>query len=497
LRLELQDIRKSFNRIEVLSGVDLSVTGGEILAIVGENGAGKSTMVRVISGAHPPDSGQILIDGEPVALRRPEDAMQRGIHVIYQEFLHNIFPHLSIAENLFVRDDEGRFGSLFVDKRKMRNEAMQVMEQIGLKVDPDAPAQSLSVAELQMLEIVKSLSHNIELLVLDEPTAALDEKEASRLFLLIDSLKKEGIAIVYITHRLEEVMRIADRVIVLRNGRVTLDRLTKTTTASEIVAAMVGRSLEDFYPKESHVTGDTAVKVSNAACADKFKDLSFIVRSGEVLGIGGVAGCGKGEVLRALFGVNPLSAGALALEGRTVEVKSPKQAIELGIGYISPDRQAEGLFLKQPIFDNVSIVSLDEFVALGVIRSAEEKERVEAVVKGLNVRFIHRDAEAGSLSGGNQQKLLFGRWMMKKPKIMLMEEPTRGVDIGAKAEIYKLINAQAKSGTAIVLVSSDLPELIAMSDRVLVMREGKIVAELSGVENNQSNILHYALGSNT
>lgn len=493
--IELRNIHKSFGGVEVLSGVDLTVHGGEIVALVGENGAGKSTLTRVISGAHPPESGSILIDGEVVELKQPQDAMAYGIQVIYQEFLNNIFPQLTVAENLFTLDERGRFGRMFVNKRKMVREARAMMATIGLIADPNAPANSLTVAELQMLEIVKSMGHNIRMLILDEPTAALDDQESRRLFEQIELLKKAGICIVYISHRLEEVFRISDRVVVLRNGQVALESETAKVTERDVVSAMVGHTIEDFYPKEHHATEDIVLSVRNASSAGRFSDVSFEVRAGEVLGIGGVFGCGKGDVLRALFGITPLNRGEVVLNGERVKVKSPGQAIALGIAYITPDRQAEGLCLQQSVSDNISLASLAGFSLGGVVRRKSERMSTNSVVSELRIRVASGDVEVGHLSGGNQQKVVFGRWVLTKPKVLLMEEPTRGVDIGAKAEIYRIINEQAAAGAAVILVSSDLPELVAMSDRLAVMRGGQIVAELHGSDLNQQKLLEYALES--
>jgi ribose transport system ATP-binding protein len=493
--LELRNIHKSFAETEVLTGVNLTVRSGEVVALVGENGAGKSTLTRIISGAHRPDGGEIVIDGENVELRRPQDAMARGIQVIYQEFLNNIFPHLSVAENLFTLDKAGRFGRLFVSKRRMRREASVLTSRIGLDVDPAALAESLSVAELQMLEIAKSTGEIISLLILDEPTAALDEQESKRLFDQIDALKKAGIAVIYISHRLEEVFRISDRIVVLRNGAVVLEEETRQSTERGIVAAMVGKTIDDLYPKENHSTSRIALSLRGVSSGEHFEDVSIDVRAGEVLGIGGVMGCGKGSVLRALFGLIPITGGEVHLDGVAVPIPSPQAAIDLGIAYIPPDRQSEGLCLQQSISENISLASLVRFSPAGVVQRKAEQAETQQVISSLGIRAASMDVEVGRLSGGNQQKVLFGRWIMTKPRVLLMEEPTRGVDIGAKAEIYRIINAQAASGAAIILVSSDLPELIAMSDRVAVMRQGRLVAELEGSDITQQKLLEHALES--
>ncbi len=495
MKVSLHDIHKSFGETEVLTGVTLEVNGGEVLALVGENGAGKSTLTRIISGAHLPDSGEIRIDDQPVNLRRPQDAMARGIQVIYQEFLHNIFPHLTVAENLFTLDEAASFGRYFVSKSRMAREAKELMARIGMSVDPAALADSLSVAELQMLEIAKSMAHDTKLLILDEPTAALDEHESERLFEQIKIMRDAGIAIVYISHRLEEVFRISDRIVVLRNGSVALAGQAGALTEREVVTAMVGKTLDDFYPKEFHATHEVVLELHMLSAPAHFDRIDLEVRAGEVLGIGGVLGCGKGSVLRALFGLQPHSSGWVSVNGERVTINSPHAAIEAGFAYITPDRQAEGLCLQQSVAHNISLASLAEMSHGGVMRIRDERRATNAIISSLNVKAASAEASVGSLSGGNQQKVLFGRWMMTGPRILLMEEPTRGVDIGAKAEIYRIINQQASRGVAVILVSSDLPELVAMSDRVAVMRQGKIVAELTGDELTQNRVLEYALES--
>jgi ABC-type sugar transport system ATPase subunit len=494
MRLQLNDIHKSFGDTRVLSGVDLTVEGGEVIALVGENGAGKSTLTRVISGAYQPDRGQITVDGEPVSLDTPQDAMSHGIQVIYQEFRQNIFPHLSVAENLFTLDEQAEFGRFFVNKAKMRARAGELLALIGLDIDPSTPVDQLSVAQTQMLEIAKTAGHDMRLLILDEPTAALDEQESERLFEQIERLRASGVAIVYISHRLEEVFRLSQRIVVLRNGTVALEAPTSSLTEREVVSAMVGRTIEDFYPKESHGRDDVVLRCSGLTGADFF-EVGLDVRAGEVLGIGGVFGCGKGSVLRALFGLVPSAAEHLSIAGTDFTPASPARAIDAGVGYIPPDRQAEGLCLQQSVSDNISLASLDGFTTGPFVSRGRERAATQDVIDQLSIRTRSGSSEVGTLSGGNQQKALFGRWVMTAPRVLLMEEPTRGVDVGAKAEIYRIINEQAAQGVAIILVSSDLPELVAMSDRLLVMRQGRVVAELTDDDLSEQKLLEHALES--
>ena len=494
MRIELHNIHKRFGETEVLSGIDLTVEAGEVLALVGENGAGKSTLTRVVSGAHQPDSGRIVIDGEHIVLSSPQEALALGIQVIYQEFRHNIFPHLTVAENLFTLDDGGEFGRFFVSKAKMARRARELLDVIGLDIDPHTPVRELSVAQMQMLEIAKTAGHNMELLILDEPTAALDEQESERLFEQIEQLRNSGVAIIYISHRLEEVFRLSQRVVVLRNGTVALEAPTASLDERQVVSAMVGRTIEDFYPKASHGRDEIVLTCRGLSGADFF-GIDLDVRAGEVLGIGGVFGCGKGSVLRALFGIVPSSSAQLTIAGTNYLPSAPDRAIDAGVGYIPPDRQAEGLCLQQSVSANISLASLGSLVNGPLVRRASERRSTDAVIGDLGIRTPSGASEVGTLSGGNQQKALFGRWVMSHPKVLMMEEPTRGVDVGAKAEIYRIINEQAAAGVAIILVSSDLPELVAMSDRLLVMRQGAVVAELTGNDLTEQKLLEHALES--
>jgi ABC-type sugar transport system ATPase subunit len=492
--LRLSGVHKSFAENRVLRGVDLQVSGGEVVALVGENGAGKSTLTRIISGVYRPDEGVVVVDGEQVSFRDPQDAMTRGIQVIYQEFRQNLFPHLSVAENLFVREEGRRFGRLLVSKKRMAKEAAELLAAIGVQVDPRAEVGRLSVAEQQMVEIAKAIGHHLDLLILDEPTAALDDRESEQLFAQVRRLRQDGVAIVYISHRLDEVFALADRVVVLRDGMVALEGATSALTQDEVVAAMVGRTVADFYPKQANATSRTVLSVRGLTRPGAFEDVDLDVRAGEVLGLGGVMGSGRTQLLRALFGTHRVNAGSVELDGSPVRITSPAVAIRNGIAYVTPDRQAEGLCTGRSVSENISLASLRTFSErLGIVRRRHESSRVVDVMGRLRVRASSPSVEVGTLSGGNQQKALFAKWVMTGPRVLLMEEPTRGVDVGAKTEIYRIINELTAEGVAIVLVSSDLPELVAMSDRVLVLRSGRIVAQLTGGRITQHAVLEHAL----
>lgn len=494
MAVEIVDIHKSFGENEVLRGISLSLAPGEIVSLVGENGAGKSTLTSIISGAHKQDSGQILIDGTEHRFSAPQQAMAEGIQVIYQEIKQNLFPHLDVATNLFARDHERSFGSLFVRKNLMHATAAEVLARVGLDVDTRAPVSSLSVGEQQMVQIAKTIHNKVRVLILDEPTAALDQRESEQLFEQVNKLKSEGVAIIYISHRLPEVFALSDHIVVLRDGQVSLRGTPDELTEKQVVAAMVGEQVDDFYPKEEHATSTERLVVSGLCRGDDFHDVSFTVNAGEVLGIGGVMGSGKSEILRSLFGLEQAQ-GQVRIDGKDARAKSPKQAISRSIAYLTPDRQAEGLALGQSIAHNQSLATLEEISAGGIVSRSRERARSLEVSGKLNIKTTSVNALVSSLSGGNQQKVLLARWLLSNPKVLLMDEPTRGVDVGAKAEIYRIIQNAAAEGMAVVMVSSDLPELVEMSDRVIVMRNGTPVAELSGPQLTQHSVLEHALES--
>lgn len=491
MAISLRGITKSFGPNNVLRGIDLDIAPGEIVSLVGENGAGKSTLTRIIAGAYRPDSGQLMIDGAARSYHVPQDAMADGIQVIYQELRNNLFPQLDVASNIFAHDGTGEFGRFFVNKDKMHRRAAELLTQVGIDVDTRLPVGRLSFGEQQLVQIARCLNHSVRLLILDEPTAALDERESELLFNQVRKLQAAGVSIIYISHRLPEVFALSDRIVVMRDGQVSLSGSPAELTEQGVVAAMVGGEVENFYPKEHHATDRVRLSVKDLSSSG-VNNVSFQVHAGEVLGIGGVMGSGKGEVLRALYGLLD-SHGTVALDGKNVTLNSPQQAIAAGIAYLTPDRQAEGLTLAQPISHNQSLATLEAITRNGVVDRKQERERSQDISARLNIKCTSIDDAVGTLSGGNQQKVLLARCLLSNPAILLMEEPTRGVDVGAKAEIYSIINDVAAQGVAVVLVSSDLPELVEMSDRVLVMREGSINAELSAPTLTQQAVLEHAM----
>lgn len=494
MSIEIRDIHKSFGENEVLKGISLSLAPGEVVSLVGENGAGKSTLTSIISGAHKQDSGQLFIDGTEHRFATPQQAMAQGIQVIYQEIKQNLFPHLDVASNLFARDHESQFGTFFVRKKLMHERASRVLESVGLKLDTRALVSSLSVGEQQMVQIAKSIHHKVRLLILDEPTAALDQSESEQLFEQINKLREQGVAIIYISHRLPEVFALSDHIVVLRDGQISLRGTPEELTETQVVSAMVGEQVEDFYPKEQHATDRQRLVVSNFSSPGSFENINFEVHAGEVLGMGGVMGSGKSEILRCLFGLQKYT-GEILIDQKPVRPRTTRQAIDNSIAYLTPDRQAEGLVLAQSIAHNQSLATLAEITAAGLVNRQQEQQRSEAMRTKLNIKSTSIHAPVSSLSGGNQQKVLLARWLLCNPKVLLLDEPTRGVDVGAKAEIYRIIQQAAAEGMAVVMVSSDLPELVEMSDRVIVLRAGAQVAHLAGSDLTQQSVLEHALES--
>lgn len=495
-RLRLRSITKSYAENRVLHGIDFDIAPGEVVGLVGENGAGKSTLVRIITGAIRPDGGELEVNGDPVTLHGVHDGMHHGIHAIYQELQHNLFPQRSVAENIFMLDEGRRFGRLVTRRPAMKKAAKELLATVGMPIDPDAKVGDLSVSEQQMVEVASAISKQLSLLILDEPTAALDEQESGRLFDQIRSLQASGVSIIYVSHRLEEVFELADRIVVLRDGLVSVEGQAAELAQAAVVRAMVGRPIENFYPKEHHVGSDVTLAVRHASKRGAFRDVSFEVRAGEILGIGGALGCGRGPLLRALFGELRIDAGTVEVRGSQVRLTSPNQAITAGIGYVTEERQRDGLCLQRSISDNVTLVKARAFSTLGgVMRKRRELAATASVMDQLSIRANSAGDLVGQLSGGNQQKVLFGKWLVANPALLLLEEPTRGVDVGAKVEIYQYLNQLTAQGVAVVLVSTDLPELCEMSDRVMVMRDGAVVAMLDEEAISQEEVLRHSLGS--
>jgi ribose transport system ATP-binding protein len=489
LVLEMRGIDKSFPGVHALRGVDLHVARGEVLGLVGENGAGKSTLIKILSGAYTRDRGEIRVNGELVENATPYEMIRRGVAVIYQEA--SLAPHLTSAENIFMgRLPKTQYG--LIDWNELERKTRAVGQQLGLQLHPRARVQQLSVAQRQMVEIAKALSRDARLIVLDEPSAVLGDSELEGLFAVIRRLKAQGVAFIYISHRLNEVFQIADRVTVMKDAQVVGTDAIQNFDAPRLIRMMVGRELGEIYPTRKHSIGREALRVQNLSRRRVLHNISFAVREGEILGIAGLAGSGRTEILRALLGADAHDGGELFVFGERVRIQSPQHAIRLGIGLLPEDRKTDGLLLRQNVAFNVSIARLSPFARRGFLQLKQERRGVQEYVQRLNIRTPSVTAPMRNLSGGNQQKTVFAKWLNADCKILLVDEPTRGVDVGAKREIYQLMADLTARGVAIIMVSSELPEILGMSDRVLVMREGHLTAELERGQATEERIMYYA-----
>jgi ribose transport system ATP-binding protein len=482
--LEMRGISKTFPGTKALSNVSLKAWGGEILSLMGENGAGKSTLMKVLSGAYQADpGGEILIDGQPVDISNPHVAREAGIAIIYQEL--SLLPNLSVAENIFFGREPSRSG--MIDRRGMRESCRDVLQRLGATFTPSTIVAQLSIAERQLVEIARALHARSRILVMDEPTTTLTSRETDRLFDLMRQLRADGLAIIYISHRMAEIYELSDRVSVLRDGTYVGTLEKDDISAEKLVKMMVGRDLGSFY-KHDHVAkagrarGEPVLTVEGVTDGGRrVKPASFTLYGGEVLGLAGLVGSGRTELARLIYGADPKAGGRVLIDGKPVEIRSPKDGLDAGITYLTEDRKHQGLFLDMSVKDNVnfSVIGRDAFRG-GVLNRRKAAERAKSSIAELKIRVASPAIEVGSLSGGNQQKVLLSRWLEAKPRVMILDEPTRGVDIGAKAEIYRIIDQLAQNGIAVLVISSELPEIMGICDRILVMREGHIEGEVGG-----------------
>lgn len=490
--LRMKGITKTYPGVRALDSVDLEVARGEVHALVGENGAGKSTLMKILAGAQSMDSGEIFLNGQQVHITSPQKAMDLGISIIYQEF--NLIPYLNAAENIFLGREPRAMLPGFINFAKMYSEAQKVIDQLGVRLNVRTPVNQLSVAQQQMVEIAKATSRNAVIIAMDEPSATLTEHELENLFALIRSLKRQGVSIIYISHRLEEIFDIADRVTVLRDGHLVGTKPVSETNRDEIIRMMVGRELGEKIPKQPAEIKLPALTVSHLTRKGVLEDISFTVHQGEILGIAGLVGAGRTEVARAIFGADRIDSGEIRLNGRAVEIRSPRDAIRLGIGLVPEDRKALGLILAMVVRENISLANLDSLTRFGFIRRREERLVATSFIKDLMIKTPSTEQQVQNLSGGNQQKVVLAKWLFTKSKVLIFDEPTRGIDVGSKVEIYQLMNRLAASGVAIIMISSELPEILGMSDRILVMHEGRIAGELSREEATQEKIMWLATG---
>ncbi|MGX9133315.1 sugar ABC transporter ATP-binding protein [Rummeliibacillus sp. JY-2-4R] len=490
--IEMTGIDKAFNGNVVLKDVQFSLLDGEIHALMGENGAGKSTLMKILTGIYGRDAGVIKVDGKEVDFKSPKEAEAMGIAVIHQEL--NILPDLTVAQNLFLGNEQTFGKSGILKTKKMNAEASRILSQLGLDIDVKTSAGNLSVGKQQIIEIAKAIETHAKVIIMDEPTAALTDREIETLFKTIRKLQSQGVSFVYISHRMEEIFAICDRITILRDGQYVGVRVIKETNFDEIVKMMVGRELGDRFPDRNAVIGDVKLEVKGLTRNGYCEDINFKLRKGEVLAIAGLMGAGRTEVAQALFGYRKMNKGELFIDGQKVKISNPLQAKRLGIAYVTEDRKSEGLVVDFSIKDNIMLTNLDKASNMGIINGAKEISFVENLMKKLGVRSSGANQRAKSLSGGNQQKVVIAKWLGNEPKILILDEPTRGVDIGAKKEIYQIINNLAEQGVAILMISSELPEVIGMADRVLVMHEGKITGEVKKEEMTQEKIMYYATG---
>lgn len=488
--LRATNISKAFMGNKVLHDISLCLYAGECLALVGENGAGKSTLMKILSGIYSMDGGEICINGQPVVISSPKDAQKYGISIIHQEL--NLIPNLSVAQNIFLGRELQKDG--ISDDRRMYREAKALFDEMKVSIDPNAPIVSYTVAEQQIVEISRVLSQNADIIIMDEPTAALSVEETTRLFEIIDKLKKAGKSIIYISHRLEEIFRIAERICVLRDGRL-VKTLTPQAQVQEVVEAMAGQSIQDFYPKEHFDPGSVVLKAENLSDGKKFFDINFEVHEGEVYGIAGLLGAGQTQLARSIYGLNRLQTGSIVLNGDPYHHPTPKRSISMGLGMITEDRKTEGLVQRMSIRENATLSPFAPIHgAMGVIRTAKERMLATESVRNYSIKCESIQQEVLLLSGGNQQKVVLARALAPMPKVVIMCEPTRGVDVNGKVEIYRIINELLRQRKAVILVSSEIPEVLGMSDRVAVMYKGRFVFEKARSGLTQEEIMYYATG---
>mgnify|MGYP000910263697 CR=1 FL=1 len=491
IKLEMKNISIEFPGVKALSNVNFEMTGGTIHALIGANGAGKSTLMKVLAGANTHYTGEIYVDGKPVEIRSPKSAKDLGIEIVFQEVDTALVPYLSVSENIFLGREIKTAG--LVDRTRMNKEAKRWLDMVGLNISPMTLVNKLSIGIQQMVEIAKALSTNSKILIMDEPTSALTAKEIEDLFLIINKLKKEGCGIVYISHRLEELEHIVDRVTILRDGQYINSMNFKDTSLPEIISNMVGRDIKEKFPRVTCKRGKKILEVRKLNAGRMVRNINFDLYEGEIVGIAGLMGAGRTETTRAIFGVDPKASGEIILDGKTIKIEEPMDAISQGIVLVPEDRKKDGLCTKLSIRENIALPNLDIICKkAGIINSKIEKEMANNTVSDLKIKLPNVEVNAGSLSGGNQQKVVVGKWLRRKSRVVIFDEPTRGIDVAAKVEIYNLMNNLKQQGIGVLFVSSELPEILGISDRIIVMCDGKITGELNVEEATQDIILQYA-----
>lgn len=491
MHIKMENIWKSFGTNSVLEGVDVDIKPATVHALMGENGAGKSTLMNILTGLHKKDQGKIYLDNKEVNYTDINESEAVGIYFIHQEI--NDYPEMTVLQNIFVGSEiTNKFG--FLDNQKMKEKAKSVFKTLAINIDLDTKIKDLSVGQRQLIEIAKTLMKDAKFIIMDEPSASLMTEEIERLFKIIKDLKSKGVTVVYISHRMEEIFEICDYITVMRDGKSVDTKTVSDSNYDDVVKKMVGREITDYYPEKNNEIKNTIFEAKNLSSNGVFDNINFHVREGEILGFSGLMGSGRTEIMRAIFGLDPLDKGEIFLKDKKLSIKGPKDSIKNGIGFITEDRKDEGLILNESINDNIILPVISQFAKNHIINDSEVHDLVDMLIKRLSIKSESRNDLSSSLSGGNQQKVVLAKWITISPQLLILDEPTRGVDVGAKREIYSLINELAEKGVAIIVVSSDLPELLGISDRIMVVHEGKITGELNKEEATQEKIMTYATG---
>jgi len=489
--LSIDKMSKRFPGVQALNNVNFKLREGEVHALIGENGAGKSTLMKILLGMQPPSEGHMRLNGKDFAPKSPADALSSGISMIHQEI--SLAPLMSVSDNIYM-GNESRFGRFFDNPRQKNKAATRILSKFGLDINPKAEVSTLSISKMQLVEIARAVSRDSKIIIMDEPTSSLTDAEIDKLFEVIAGLKKEGKSVIYISHKLDEIFRICDTVTVLRDGGFVEEKPVSEVTKPELVNMMVGREMSDMFPKTHAKIGEVVLDVKNLACTGHVNNINFSLRSGEILGFCGLVGAGRTEVMQALFGLDKNKTGHVFVDGKEVKINSSRDAISNRIGLVTEDRRGNGIFPELSVKFNMTIASIREYSKYGLVNFRKETKACNETVKTLSVKRPSNDSMVSLLSGGNQQKVIIGKWLLTSPEILILDEPTRGIDVGAKAEIYKLIGTMAAEGKGVIIVSSELPELFGICDRILVMYQGRITAEYHRNEFDEKKLMHSAFG---